>query len=289
MALIIAGATVATGMSDVTDVVLRSDNLIIPNLTCSDRFNMVAGQIQVSRYKGSGITAPKAPGSNFVGSDFANDVVTINCNNSFQKEVDVRGIVAATMPVDVLTDTVINVSEDVREDREATCLAVLTKGGTADTDTTVVTAENVKSLLIGSRKALRKKHAKPNIVFCSVDTYSAVLEANGKDFTPIKNDEIQLTGRIGSSMGMIFIEATRLDNFSTYSYIDAEGAEITQSIADVDYIMYDFNAFSVIDKLMAIRAINTEDFVGTKVQVDVTSGIKVTNANCVLVKKHVVG
>lgn len=286
MALIIAGASVATGMSDVADSVLRSDNIMIPNVTYTDKFQVgTAGQIQVSRYNGGGIEAPKVPGSKFVGTNYTNDLVTINCNNSFQKEKDVFGVVAASMPVDVLTDATINVSEDTREDREATALAVLVAEGTVDSVKTAITKDNVKEILIGSRKVLRKKHAKPNIVLCSVDTYSAVLEAAGKDFTPMINDEIQLTGKIGIWLGMVFIEATRLDGTSNYFYINGEGTVVEQPVDNVDYIMYDYNAFSIIDKLVALRAVDSEEFVGAKVQSEIDAGLKVTNSDCVLIKK----
>lgn len=287
MALIISGATVATGMSPVAEEVLRADTIFVPNLTFTDKHTIGnAGQIQVQRYNGDNSLEPKAPGSKFVGANYANTVVDINCNNAFQKEVDVFGVVAASMPIDSMTEATIGVSEDTRVAREKTGIAVLVAGGTDAADTTAITATNVKEILIASRKKLRKKHARANVVLCSADVYAEILEAAGKEYVPAMNDRINLSGQVGYWLGMLIIEATLLDGTSSYKYIDAAGAVQTVSIAAVDFIMYDYNAFSIVDKLVALRAVDSEEFVGSKVQSEIDSGLKVTNADCVLVKKN---
>ena len=55
-------------------------------------------------------------------------------------------------------------------------------------------------------------------------------------------------------------------------------------ISKVDYIIYDGMALSIIDKLAALRVIDSEMFIGSKIQEEIDTGIKVTNADCVLVK-----
>ena len=54
-----------------------------------------------------------------------------------------------------------------------------------------------------------------------------------------------------------------------------------------DFIMYDFMAYSLIDRLDALRIKESEQFVGSKVQEEICSGFKVTNKDCVIVKKTV--
>ena len=42
----------------------------------------------------------------------------------------------------------------------------------------------------------------------------------------------------------------------------------------------------VIDKLVALRVIDSEMFMGSKIQEEIDTGFLVTNADCVLVKSH---
>jgi hypothetical protein len=86
-------------------------------------------------------------------------------------------------------------------------------------------------------------------------------------------------------LGLMWIEASLLDGVSSYKYIDGEGTTKTVSVADIDFIMYDYNAFSIIDKLTMLRVKDSEDFAGSKVQGEIDTGFAVTNEKCVLIKK----
>lgn len=287
MALIVSGATVATGMSPVVEGALYADAIFIDGQTFTSKYQIgEAGQIQVVvDQRTAGALEPKAPGTDFEDENYKNKVINININNSFKKSVKVPTYCVATMPVNVLADQTWAVTEQVREGRQATALAVLANGGTTKEDTTVIDATNVKGELLASRKTLRKKFAKPNVVLASVDTYSTILEAAGKDFTPLFNDDVLRSGKVGSWLGFTIIECPLLDNTSSYKYIDESGTAQTVDMSKVDYIMYDFNAFSIIDKLICLRPMDSEMFSGVKVQEDLVVGLAVTNKDCVLVKK----
>ena len=287
MALIVDGATVATGMSPVVEGALYADAIFIDGMTFTSKYQIgEAGQIQVVvDQRTAGALEPKTPGADFEDENYKNKVINININNSFKKSVKVPSYCVATMPVNVLANQTWSVTEQVREGRQATALAVLANGGTIKEDTTVIDAANVKGELIASRKTLRKKFAKPNVVLASVDTYSTILEAAGKDFTPLFNDDVLRSGKVGTWLGMIIIECPLLDNTSSYKYIDESGSPQTVDMSKVEYIMYDFNAFSIIDKLICLRPMDSEMFSGVKVQEDLVVGLAVTNKDCVLVKK----
>lgn len=288
MALVIGGkATVATGMSLVAEGALYADPIFIDGVTFTSKHSIGnAGQIQVVKYgKGASALEPKVPGSNFTDEDYSNTVLEINCNNAFQKSVKVPSYYGATMPLDVQAEKTIDVTLQVSEGRQASGLAVLADEGTIVEDTTVITADNVKKIMLTNRMALRKKNAKPNVVLCNVETYSAVLEAAGKDFTPMYNDSVVRQGKVGYWLGMYFIEATLLDGTSTYKYMQANGTPKAVDISKVQFIMYDFNAFTIIDRLDTLRILASEMFSGEKVQEELSVGMLVTNKDCVLVKK----
>lgn len=286
MALVVGSATVATGMSPVVEGGLYADEIFQDGITFTSEHDAGnAGQIQVEVYSPDNSIEPKTPGSDFVNSEYANTVVDINTNNSFQKSQKVPAYVQATMPTSVLVNKTWAVTEDIRIARQKTGLAVLVDEGTASADTDAITSANVKEKVLALRKELRKKHARPDVVIASVDTYSDMLEAAGKDYTPVTNDSVVATGRIGYWMGMLWVEATLLGGSFKYVNSVYGGVKIVDT-SKVELIMYDHMAFSIIDKLVMLRTIDNPNAAGALVQEEVDSGFKVTNAACVSVKKN---
>jgi len=285
MALVVGQATVATGMSPVVEGGLYADEVFQDGVTFTSEHDVGnAGQIQVEVYSPDNSIEPKTPGADFTNSEYANTVIDINTNNSFQKSQKVPAYVQATMPTPVLINKTWAVTEDIRIARQKTGLAVLVTEGTASDDTDAITSANVKEKVLAIRKELRKKHAKPDVVLASVDTYSAMLEVAGKDYTPVSNDSVVATGRVGYWMGMLWVEATLLGG--SFKYNNASGVAQTVDTASVDFIMYDHMTFSIIDKLVMLRTIDNPNAAGSLVQEEIDTGFKVTNAACVVVKKN---
>jgi hypothetical protein len=288
MALVIGGnATVATGMSPIVEAGLYADAIFIDGVTFTSQYNIgSAGQIQVEKYAGGRGVKPGQAGGDFTDRDYTNTVVDINVNNSFKDSVKVPAYFEATMPTSVLMNKTLEVTQKTGTGRQESALAALVDQGTASADTDELTVDNIKSKVITARSGLRKKHAKPNVVIASVDTYALMLEAAGKDFTPMYNDDVIRNGKVGLWLGMLWVEADLLDgSTSDYQYLNDSGVAIPVDTSDVDFIMYDFMAFSLIDRLDGLRVKESEQFFGSKVQEEVVSGFKVTNADCVSVKK----
>lgn len=289
MALIVGSATVATGMSPVVEGALYADEIFIDGMTYTSKFDVSdAGQIQVEKYEPGTPVTPKTPGSNFVSEEYKNTVVVINTNNSFQKSTKVPAYYQATMPADVLANKTWDTTEAVRVGRQMSGLAVLIDEGLASDSEDALTSTNIKAQIIADRSYLRKLHAHPNVVICSVDTYSKILEAAGKDFTPGINDEVVRMGRVGYWLGMLFLESSALSQEAKLTYLDEKGTAVTVDSEGVDYIMYDYAAFSIIDRLNMLRVIDSEEFAGSKVQEELDVGYAVTNKDCVMIKSHTV-
>ena len=247
MALVIGGnATVATGMSPIVEAGLYADAIFIDGVSFTSQHNIgSAGQIQVEKYAGGRGVKPGVPGGNFTDREYTNTVVDINVNNSFRDSVKVPTYFEATMPTSVLMNKTLEVTQKAGTGRQESALAALVAQGTASDDNEALTVDNIKSKIIASRTALRKKHAKPNVVIASIDANALMMEVAGKDYTPMYNDDVIRQGKIGMWLGMIWIEADLLDGSTNdYQYIDASGVAQTVDTSDVDFIMYDYNAFS---------------------------------------------
>ena len=285
MALVVGSAGVATGMSPVVEQALYADDVFVDGISFTSKHEVGnAGQIQVVKYAADNSIEPTAPGSNFSDDAYANNVLDINCNNAFQKSVKVPAFYEATMPIDVKADRTWDVTRAVGLGRQKAGIANLVKNGTDASDTTAVTKANVKDLVINGRQALIKKNARPNVIIASPEVYGCMLKAAGTEYVPMFNEEVARTGRIGSFMGIVWFESSLLDGTSSYKYLKADGTAETVDCSKVDYILYDGNAFSIIDKLVALRVIDSELFMGSKIQEEIDTGFLVTNADCVLVK-----
>ncbi len=285
MALIVNSATVATGMSPVTEDALYADEIFVDGISFTSKHDIGnAGQIQVVKYAADDTIEPTTPGSKFTDDAYSNSVVNINCNNAFQKSVMVPAYYEATMPTDVLADKTWSVTRDCALARQKSGIAVLVDDGTDANVTTAITKSNVKDMIVELRKMLRANKANPNVVIASPDVYASMLKAAGTEYTPLFNDEVIRAGRVGQFMGLVWFESALLDGSSSYKYLKADGTASTVDVSKVDLIMYDGNAYSIIDKLSALRVIDSEEFIGSKVQEEVDTGFCVTNSDCVLVK-----
>lgn len=288
MALVINdAATVATGMSPIVDSALAADSIFIDGVSFSSEHDIGnAGQIQVV-VDSLDTVEPGVPGANFSNTEYANTVVDININNSFKKSDKVPSYFENTMPVELLMQKTLHVTESVRVGRQKSILAYVVDSLTAADDTDALTAANLVTKVTDARAALRKNHCNPNVIIASVDTYTLMLKVAGTQYTPVKNDEIIRTGRIGYWLGILWIEADLLDGSSSYKYLDADGDTETVDCSAVDFIMYQYDKLAVVDRLDGLRVKESESFFGSLVQEEVVAGFKIKNANAFYLKTTV--
>ena len=285
MALVVNGATVATAMSPIVEAGLYADEIFIEGKTFTSQYDVdSAGQIQVEKYSPDMEVKAKVPGSNFSDKDYKNTVININCNNAFQYSQKVPAYFEATMPTSVKMNQTLRTTENVRIGRQKAGLAALVNGGTESTNTEAITETNFKEEFLKDRKILVDKFAKPNVAITSTEVYNIMLKLAGTEFTPSTNENVVTTGQVGYWMGILWIEAPLLGG--SLSFLNESGIEQAVDTANIDYILYDYKAYSIIDKLTMLRVIDSEEFAGSKIQEEIDTGFKVTNADCVLVRKN---
>ena len=285
MALVVNGATVATAMSPIVEAGLYADEIFIEGKTFTSQYDVdSAGQIQVEKYSPDMEVKAKVPGSNFSDKDYKNTVININTNNAFQYSQKVPAYFEATMPTSVKMNQTLRTTENVRIGRQKAGLAALVHGGTESTNNEAITETNFKEEFLKDRKILVDKFAKPNVAITSTEVYNIMLKLAGTEFTPSTNENVVTTGQVGYWMGILWIEAPLLGG--SLSFLNESGVEQAVDTANIDYILYDYKAYSIIDKLTMLRVIDSEEFAGSKIQEEIDTGFKVTNADCVLVRKH---
>lgn len=262
---------------------LYYDSIFVNGITYTDKYQTgAAGKIIVKK-TGKSAVVVGAPARDFVDVDVANSLITITFSNNYQQSRKIFQVAANAVDVDLAFDEFEAAVADVRESWQISGAAALADQGTQIVDATVITATNVKSIVVDFRKTLIDAKAKATTVLCNTDMYAAILNAAGAEFTPIINDRINQTGQVGMWLGMMFIEAAQL-NEAAAKYFDNASASQTVDLTNFDFIMYDFRAYSILDNLDAMRIIDSELFTGSKAQVEVNSAFQVTNALRVIVK-----
>ena len=285
MALVVNGATVATAMSPIVEAGLYADEIFIEGKTFTSQYDVdSAGQIQVEKYSPDMEVKAKVPGSNFSDNPYQNTVININTNNAFQYSQKVPAYFEATMPTSVKMNQTLRTTENVRIGRQKAGLAALVNGGTESTNNEAITETNFKEEFLKDRKILVDKFAKPNVAITSTEVYNIMLKLAGTEFTPSTNENVVTTGQVGYWMGILWIEAPLLGG--SLSFLNESGIEQAVDTANIDYILYDYKAYSIIDKLTMLRVIDSEEFAGSKIQEEIDTGFKVTNPDCVLVRKN---
>lgn len=266
---------------------LYYDSVLQPGKTYTDVYQGDAnsGLVKVYKINSDGVADPTSPAGDFEHTKAENALIDVRLNNSQRKSKKIYKVAANAVPYDAAVVHLEQATTDCKEGWQASGIACLVHEGTALADTEAITKDNIKSKVIAARKAVRKGKAVANVVMASVDVYSAMLEAAGDQYTPVTNDNMVETGQVGKWLGMLWVECNQTE-LTAAKYYDYAGTLQTVDLSDVDFIMYDYRRFSVVDNLEEIRIIDSENFVGSLAQVEINTGYRVTTKEAVAVKKH---
>lgn len=282
------GYNVTEKYSRIVEPNLYFDSIFQPGLTYSDQFQGDAdsGLVKIFKLAEDGVADPKKPASDFEHENAGNELIDLRLNNLQSKSKKIYKVQANAVPYSMAEEHLSAAVQDCRQGWQASGLACLAHEGTALASTTALTKTNIKSEILAARKAVRIGKAAANVVLASVNTYTLMLEAAGDQYTPVTNDQIMQTGQIGRWLGMLWVECNMLDLLDAAKYYDYAGTLQTENLTTIDFIMYDWRGFSLVDNLETIRLKESENFNGTLAQVEINTGYRVPTAARVGVKKH---
>lgn len=259
--------------------------VMVPGVTFSDKYQTgPAGQIYVHKLATQAVE-PGKPGRDFSDTEVADTLIPIQINNNFHSSKKLYRVQAAAVDYAMGNEFLSIAIQECREGWMRSGLACLVQEGTAAAATAALTADTVKSDIIATRTEIVKRKGRANVVMCSPDFYGLVLLAAGKDFTPNQNDRIAATGNVGNWLGFTFVEANGMNG--TIKYYDSANQLKSVDMSGVDYIMYNHEALSIISNFELARIVDSENFSGSKAQVEMNTGYKVTNNELVYVRKTV--
>lgn len=266
---------------------LYYDAIFQPGMTYTDKHQGDAnsGLVKIYKLNGDGVQDPKLPASDLDHTKADNALIDLRLNNTQNKSKKIYQVQANAVPYSMAEEHLAQATIDCKEGWQASGLACLATEGITLEDITALSRSNIKKGILEARKAVRKGKAVANVVLASVDTYTTMLEAAGDQYTPVINDAVMQSGQIGRWMGMLWVECNMLDLLEAAKYYDHAGKLNTVDLREIEYIMYDYSALSIVDNLEAIRLKDSENFIGTLAQVEINSGYRVTTSEKVAVKK----
>ena len=242
-----------------------------------------ASNIKPSVTLGTGVISGN---STFAYIDFedentGNELIDVRLNNAYRKSKKIYQVTANSCSYNKAEANLSLAVQENRDSKQASALACLVNEGTVAT----VAGETISDKAVDARKQLRKEHAKPDVVFASVDAFAEMLKEAGSKYTPSTNDRIITTGQVGHYLGMTWFEVDALEGVAKYFGFDSDETAKEVNLDDVDLIVYDHTALKVADNLNMMRLKDSERFTGVLAQNEINSGFRVSNAKKVAVVK----
>jgi hypothetical protein len=264
---------------------LFDNNVFQPGVTFTDKYTLgAAGQIQIHKLGKVNVQVGE-PGQDFVDSNTADSLITIILNKAFRRSEKIYGATAAAVAYPIAAAHLEQAIADVREawNREATLELLRGKGDlTAGTFVgptsvlggTALTKDNIYKSVVDDRAALVSAGARPNVLIVSPAVYAFLLQS--EEFVRASDlaYETAASGQVGRVAGLNVFEYQGLPT----------ALSIAGSNRIVEYIMYDADAFSIVTNVEVLRLIDSERFNGSLAQVEIVSGMKLTNPERALFK-----
>ena len=283
MAVTIGNKNIDEKYSKIVEPNLYADAIFQPGVTYTDKYKEdSAGGIYVHKL-GAKTIVPALPGSDYTHTADADSLIRIAMNNEYKYSEKIYEVLAAQVGYDVAVAELEDIIKTCKEARDVSGQACLAYEGTAVTGV-AITPSNVKESIIGLRKELTDKKCKPTTLIVSTAVYAAILTAAGTDFVPTTNEKVLSEARVGKWLGFDIYESPLL-NTQAAKYYDYTDTLRTVDLRDVNMIAYDKEALSILDTLTNERIVDAVDFYGSLAQVNIVCGYRVTNSNCVVVRK----
>ena len=261
---------------------LYYNSVFAPGKTFTDKYETgPAGGIYVHKLATTAVGVG-TPGRDFTDVTASDSLIQIVLNNNFQQSKKIYGVQAAAVGINLANEELSVAVAEVAESWNAAGLACLISEGTTASSTASITKNTVKKAIIDARKQIVSAKGKADVLLASPDTFACILEAAGSEFVPEANEFINRTGTVGQWLGLTVLECAALAAASG-EYYNAQGSKVTASFSGVDFIMYNKEALSIVTNVDVARIVNSENFNGSKAQVEMNSGFKVTSAAQVVV------
>lgn len=283
MAVLYGAQNVDEKYSSAIEPNLYSDTVLIPGVTYTEKYmEGPAGGIFVHKLDGGNVVKPGTPGRDFTDEAAKDSLIPIVFNNNFQKSRKIYGVQAAAVGFAMAEEYLADALNMTKEGRQYAGIACMVNEGTVSTDTEAVTEDNAVEKLTALRKEIKNNKGKANFALVSTDIYAKLLNKLGLAQVM---DSAVVSGELMKRFGLTIIECNSFDEAEA-TYFDRTGVEKTVDLTAVDMIVGYNEAVSILDNFSMYRLITSENFSGSKAQVEYNTAFTVNSPLQVIVKKH---
>lgn len=261
---------------------LYSDTVLIPGVTYTQKYQEgPAGGIFVHKLDGGNEVVPGTPGRDFTDETAKDDLIPIVFNNNFQKSRKIYGVQAAAVSFALAEEYLADALNMTKEGRQYSGLACMVQEGTVSSNTTAVTDSTAVEVLTSLRKQIKDNKGKANFAMVSTDIYAMLLKLLG---LATVMDPAIVSGELLKRFGLSILECNSFDKEDA-KYYDSTGTLKTVDLTDVEMIVGYNEAVSILDNFEMYRLIDSENFAGSKVQVEYNTAFKVNSPKQLIIKK----
>lgn len=263
---------------------LYSDTVLIPGVTYTEKYQTgPAGGIYVHKLDSGIEVEPGKPGRDFADEEAKDSLIPILFNNNFQKSRKIYGVQAAAVSFAMAEEYLADALNMTKQGRQYSALACMVNEGTASKDTEVVTEENAVDKLTALRKEIKNNKGKANFALVSTDIYAIYLAKLGLAQVM---DPAVVSGELMKRFGLTIIECNSFDKVAAKYYDKTNTLVENIDLTKVDMIVGYNEAFSLLDNFEMYRLIDSENFSGSKAQVEYNTAMTVNSPSQLIVKKH---
>ena len=260
---------------------LYTDEVLIPGVTFSaDIVEGPAGGYFAHKLDDGNEVEPGLPGRDFSDEAAKDDLIAVSYNNNFQKSRKIYGVQAAAVKFAMGEEYLANSLNVTKQGRRYSALACMVYEGTDFNDTTAITKSNVVEYITALRKAIKDAHGQANFMLVSTAVYNICLQVLGLQTYA---DPAIRDAKLLERFGLAIIECNSFDK-NDAKYYDYAGVLRTVDLSKVDMICGYSQAFKLDDNFATYRLIDSENFAGSKAQVEYNTAMRVVSAPQVVVK-----
>ena len=287
--------------SSIVEPLLYADNIFQPGVTYTDKYASTlsnetggVGLVKVHKLKLTSTKVQVSGKNDFNNEDVDDELIDIALNNCFMQSIKLYELVAASVGYAMQMeyyDALVNMVRNTWTQAGLACLA--NEGTVSEAATGTFAKISLLDDVMQERVKLRHKNGDASVIICSPETFAQMLMESKTGYTPAFNDSQVTASGIARMMywqGFLWVETSMLEGTenSALEYIKYSGTSNEKQTVDaskIKYILYNPQAFSILDNLNTMRIVDTTAFVGSLAQIAINSGFKVTNSDLVVVRK----
>lgn len=224
---------------------------------------------------------PGTPGRDFNDEAAKDELLQVSYNNNFQKSRKIYGVQAAAVKFNIKEAYLANSLNVTKQGRRYSALACMANEGTVLDDATPTTKDNVVEKIIAMRQAVKDNHGQANFLLASTSVYASALKVLGLKST---EDPAIKHAQLMERFGLSIIECNSFDK-ANVKYYDYSGTLKTVDLTGIEMICGYYEAFKLEDNFAMYRLIDSENFAGSKAQVEYNTAMRVVSPKQIIVKK----